>query len=287
MFKAPNTKPNYVYSIASMALVLFLLGAFGLLVFHGQQMLKTFRERVEIMVELKPETAAEALDSLKISLGGQPFCKAGSVRFVGKEEGAMMMQEELGEEFLKLDMANPLYDVLLFNVKADYFHPDSLVKVRELVRESSVVSDVYYQENVADLVAGNLKDLGMFFLVAGIVAVIIAIALILNTIRLALYANRFLIKNMELVGASWGFISRPYLAKSIMHGFMSALLAIAGLALLMYVIYNYAFEIKEFINWQALGALTIVIILLGIIISYLSTYYVVKKYLKMRVDDLY
>ncbi len=287
MKKPPSNKPNYLYSIVSVTLVLFLLGLFGLLVVQGQQFIKTLKEQVEIIVEFQPDTSPAGVDSLQQFLAGSSFFKANSAHFISKEDGTAMMREEFGEEFLKLDMANPLYDVLTFNVRSEWMEPDSMRQIRETLREFSYVNDVYYQESVTNAIAENLKKVGLAVLASGIFFIIVAVALILNTIRLALYANRFLIKNMELVGASWSFISRPYLARSFWHGLLSGLLAVGSLVLLLYLVLRNVNDFQTLIDVEGIAVVFGALLLLGILITTISTYYVVKKYLKMRVDDLY
>lgn len=287
MFKAPVHKPNYLYTIVSVTLVLFLLGLFGLLVLEGQLFIKSLKEKVEIIVELKEETTAGSVDSLKQYLAASSFLKPNSTRFISKEEGAAMMREDFGDEFLKLDMANPLYDVLVFNVVASRMHPDSLILVRDNIRQFAFVNDVYYQEGLADAVADNLKDVSLIVFGAGIFFIIVAVALILNTIRLALYANRFLIKNMELVGASWGFISRPYLWRSLGHGLLSGLLAVGLLAIVLWLWLSNLPEAGDLLNVPGIAVIFGAVLLLGMAIMLFSTYFVVKKYLRLRVDDLY
>jgi len=155
------------------------------------------------------------------------------------------------------------------------------------LREISYVNDVYYQESVTDAIAQNLEKVGWFVLGAGLFFIIVAVALILNTIRLALYSNRFLIKNMELVGASWNFITKPFLVRSFWHGMLSGLLAIGGLCFLLYLTYR---DIPNFENELDVQGISVVfggVLATGILLTLLSTYYVVKKYLRMRVDDMY
>lgn len=287
MKKPPVSKPNYFYTIVSVTLVLFLLGLFGLLVVQGQRFVETLKEQVEIIVELKPETSPAGVDSLKQYLAGSEFYKPNSVHFISKEDGTALMREEFGEEFLKLDMANPLYDVLTFNVRASWMETDSMRRVREDIRQFSAVNDVFYQESVTDAIAGNLKKVSLIVLGAGLFFIIVAVALILNTIRLALYSNRFLIKNMELVGASWGFISRPYLSRSFWHGLLCGLLAVGALAALLYFSLRNVSNLEDVLDLEGTLVVFAGLLVLGILITVTSTYYVVKKYLRMRVDDLY
>lgn len=287
MKKPPVHKPNYFYTIVSVTLVLFLLGLFGLLIVQGQQLLRTLREQVEIIVELKEDSTPEQLDSLKQHLALSSYFKANSTKFINKVEGAAMMQQEFGQDFGKLDMANPLYDVLIFNVKSDWMEPDSMSLVREDIKQMLFVNDVYYQESVTGSIAQNLKKASIWVLGFGLFFVLVAVALILNTVRLALYSNRFLIKNMELVGASWGFISRPYINRSFWQGVLCSTFAIAGLSSLLYLAFKDEPDLPAAINFTGVGIVFGTLFLLGFMLMVMSTYYVVKKYLRMRVDDLY
>lgn len=283
----PKTKPNYLYAIVSVALVLFLLGFFGLMILEANNLVRLFKEKVNLMIELEEGTSEEARTQLITFLENSPFLKETSITYISKEEGAAMLRNEFGEDFLKLDLPNPLYDVITFNVNAAYLNQDSLQKIRTTIMRHTYVNDVFYQESLVDEIVRNIEKIGYIALGIGVFFIFVAITLIHNTIRLALYANRFLIKNMELVGASWEFISRPYLIRSAQHGFFSALLAISVLLLLLFLAGN---EFPELNMWQNLPAIVLLFIsltVLGVLISTFSTYYVVNKYLKMRVDDLY
>ena len=287
MKKPPFHKPNYFYTIVSVTLVLFLLGLFGLLVVQGQQMLKILREQVEVIVELREEATPDQVDSLKQHLAASSYFKPNSTKFINKAEGAAMMQEEFGQDFGKLDMVNPLYDVLIFNVKSDWMDSDSMSLVREDIKVLPYVNDIFYQESVTKSIASNLKKISVWVLGLGLFFVLVAIALILNTVRLALYSNRFLIKNMELVGASWGFISKPYLSRSFWQGLLCSLLAILGLAALLYLAFREEPDLQSAINLPGVAVVFGTLLVLGFVLMVSSTYYVVKKYLRMRVDDLY
>ena len=206
---------------------------------------------------------------------------------VSKEDGARMMQDEFGDAFLKLDMANPLYDVLTFNVKADYVNSVGMEEIKKRLEGFEHVNDVFYQESIADAIADNLKNISYWILGSGFFFLFVAIALILNTIRLALYSNRFLIKNMELVGASWGFISKPFLIRSFWHGLLCGILAIGVLSALIYWVFYSQTNLKEQLHIPGVLILFGSLLFIGIFLNVFSTYFVVNKYLKMRVDDLY
>lgn len=282
-----RTKPNYLYSIISVALVLFVLGFFALAAFNARQLVQNLKERVNLIVELQPEVQEQEIEEVRRWIEQSWFARENSVVFTSKEQAAEMMREDFGEDFLKLDLPNPLYDVITFNVRAAYLEPDSLKRIRTLLIERAGVLDVYYQEGLINEVARNFRSLS--FIAIGLLAffVLISMALIHNTVRLALYANRFLIKNMELVGASWEFISHPYVRRGAWHGLLSGLLASVALLLLFLWVQSDIPGLQNLFDWAGMGILFLLLLALGMAINTLSTYYVVRRYLKMRVDDLY
>jgi len=285
--KTSGSKPNYFFSIISVSLVLFLLGLFGLIILQGKQLIRTSKEKIEIITEMENAAGEEGIQDVKTWLENRAFIKPGSVKYISKEKGAAMMREEFGEDFLKLDLPNPLYDVLTFNVRAKFMQPDSLARIKAALKEYPFVNDVFYQESLIDVIAKNLQEISFIALGIGVFFLLVAATLIHNTIRLALYSNRFLIKNMELVGASWEFISRPYILRSLKHGFLSAILAIGILAALLFLAQRDLPELKDMLFIPGIAVLFAVLLILGLIICGFSTYFVVNKYLKMRVDELY
>lgn len=282
-----RTRPNYFYAILSVALVLFLLGLFGLIAVQANQLIKVFKERISVLVEIQEGTDTETIGNLQARLEKSRFTKPNSVTFISREEAAQDMAETFGEDFLKLDLPNPFYDIVTFNVKAEYVRTDSLQRIKAGIARDPFVSGVYYQENLVDEVGGNINRIGLISLIAGLFFIIVAVTLIHNTIRLALYANRFIIRNMELVGASWEFISRPYLIRSFRHGLLSAAIAIGVLILLLGWAQNRLPELRQIEDLTGFILLFAGLIVLGILINMASTYYVVRKYLRMREDDLY
>ncbi len=278
---------SFFYSIIGVALVLFLLGLFGLVIIQGQKIVKQFKEKVNLLVEFKPETTPAQIGLVIKKIESSHFVKEGSISFTSKDQAAEILSEDFGEDFTKLGFNNPLYDVVTFNTKSEYMFSDSLAKIRSDLLNVPVISDVFYQEGLVDNIESNIKKIGYISLIIGILFIFVAITLIHNTIKLALYSNRFLIKNMELIGASWGFISKPYLIRSVKNGFWSALIAIvllAGLMIFIQIDYSAFDDFQDPIEFSILFA---GLIILGILISSLSTFYVVNKYLKMRLDDLY
>ena len=282
-----RSKPNYIYAIISVALVLFLLGFFGLLVFQTQTLITSLKEQVNVLVEFKPETERSAINVIKNKLMEHPQVKPSSVSFISKETALQNLKEELGSDFVDFDFQNPLYDMVQFNVKSAFMTNSTLHKFKANLIQENIVNDVYYQEGLVSKIADNLGRVSLIALISGLLLLLVAITLIHNTIKLALYANRFIIKNMELVGATWQFISWPYILKSLKNGLLSGILAIIMLVALLYLIQQNLPGIWDASYYPAYTILFSTLIIIGMLISGLSTFYVVNKYLKMRLDDLY
>lgn len=282
-----RTRPNYTYAFLSVSLVLFLLGFFTLVLLHAKEIIQLYKEQVNIIVELEDQLTAGQIDSVQQLLGQQEGVIDSSIYYISKNEAARLMQEEFGEDFQNLGLPNPFYEMITFNVKAGSMQADSLAQLKAIISEFPGVGSVYYQESIIDEISTNLKKMGYFALIISLFFFIVAVTLVHNTIQLALYSNRFLIKNMQLVGASWGFISRPYLLRALAHGFMAGMVAIGALTALLFWVRKdipqllLVKDIKTFL--YLLGLL----IPLGMLLYGISTYQVVRKQLTMRVDDLY
>lgn len=281
-----SNRPNYLYSIVSVALVLFALGFFALTALNAQLVVQQLKEKVNLIIELHAD-GDEGARAILREVEQMPFVREKSAEYISKEQAAEIMREDFGEDFLKLDLPNPLYDVITFNVRASYMDPDSLEAIRTTLIEREGITDVYYQESLVNDIADNIRSVGLAAAVILLLFIGIAVTLIHNTVRLALYANRFLIKNMELVGASWEFISRPFLRRAMVHGLVSGGIASLGLLLLYLWIQADVPGLRALQDWTGMIMLFVLLLALGMAINTLSTYYVVRKYLRMRVDDLY
>lgn len=286
--KAPlQNRPNHFYSIASVAIVLFLLGFFGIVLIQANQLVRVFKEKVNVLVEIKNESTKDQILVLNDQLESSVYVKDKSIKFTSKAEAADILREDFGEDFMKMDFENPLFDVISFNLNSEYMQADSLAWIKSELKNEGIVKDVYYQEAIVDQIGRNLETVGYIAFIIGIFFLIIAIALIHNTIKLALHADRFKIKNMELVGASWQFISKPYMWKSLQNGFWSAILAIIVLLAIILLAQNDLPDLLQLQEPVRFIVLFVLLFVLGIIITAGSTYYVVNKYLRMRVDDMY
>lgn len=277
--------PSYIYSVIGISLVLFLLGTIGWLVINGRGMSRYFKEQIELQVILHDNTRDEATKKLDGILQKQPFVK--KAKIVNKEEAAAQMQKDMGEDFMQLLDVNPLYTSITLSLKSDYVNTDSINKIKTFLMQSNIVREVTYDKVVVEQMNANFRKIG---LVLGCIALILFIAVIIiidNTVRLAMFSNRLLIKTMQMVGATRWFIAKPFDQKAIITGLISGLIAIACLFLLMYAASSYITQMNVFNDSLSIAILSIGILLLGIMISVLSTHRSVLKYLKLKLDDLY
>ena len=282
-----GSKPNYLYAIISISLILFILGIFGFLLLNTRQLISFYKENLNLIVEISETGSSKELDSLKEWLTSRDFYKEESFSVIDKEEAIQMMRKDFGEDFLKLDLPNPFLDIITFNVKEVYLEQSQLNKIKSALKKFPNVKAVYFQDSFLNSLLKNMNKFLLFTFVITLILLAISSVLIFNTLKLALHAHRFIIKNMELVGATWSFISAPFIKRSIVHGIISSTLALAGLSALYSWVSGNIPEIVRNLPLNNLLILAASITFAGIFIYVFSTFIVVNRYLKMRVDDLY
>lgn len=280
-----KAKPTYMNAIIGISLVLFLLGTLGWLVLNGRSLSKAFREEIQVEVILHDNTREENLRKLESIFRNQPFVK--STEMITKEMAAKRFMAGGGEDYTQVLDFNPLYPSILLNLHQEYVNTDSLEKIRRFAMQSNIVRDFTYPNAVVDKLNANLQKIGIILAGISLLLSIVVVILIDNTVRLAMFSNRFLIKTMQMVGATRWFISRPFDQRAIINGFLSGLLAVGGLYLLISFAESLFPPIKILHDPASLGLLMASMILLGVLISLLSTHRSVIKYLKMHLDDLY
>jgi cell division transport system permease protein len=283
--KVKKGKATYLYSIVGVALVLFLLGSLGWLVINAGQLSKAFKENIEISVILNDNTRDELGIKLKEIIDQQSFTKTS--QYISKEKAAEQFKKDFGEDFLQVLDYNPLYTSVNFHIHAQYMNTDSLIRIEKFIKQSNIVREVFYQKNLVDIMNSNVRRIGLVILIISLILIFSVIMLIDNTIRLAMYSNRFLIKTMQMVGATRWFIAKPFNLRSVFNGVMSGLLAIMGILLLKLLAEGWLPELKSLASTQWMIILCVSILTLGICISLLSTHRSVIKYLKTQLDDLY
>lgn len=278
-------KPSYFYSIISITIVLFMLGLAGVLLLQAQNLSAYFKENIEVTLILSDNATYDEAQMLETKLKTEPFVK--SAVYVSKEDAAKRYMQQNTEDFRKVLDYNPLFAAINLYLKAPYANADSLRAIKARLQKTAVIEDVFYQEALLDMINVNAGKLGFILLVMSIIFLITAFALIDNTIKLAMYANRFLIKSMQLVGATRWFIAGPFIRQSIYNGIVSGIAACLILAmLLLFAQWNLP-ELSALYDPLSFLLLCVVVVLIGITISWWSTKQAVLKYIQMQLDELY
>lgn len=276
---------SYVTSVVSITLVLFLLGIAGILILHTQKLSKYVKENVGISVYLNEDAREVDIFSLQKSLDAMKFVK--ETRYITPQKAAEDFQKELGEEFVEFLGYNPLPSSIDVKLYADYANPDSFARVSKIFLTYPLVADVAYQKDLIFDINNNIRIISAAIFAFCILLFIIAITLINNTIRLTVYSKRFIIRTMQLVGAFPSLIRRPFIMRGITQGFIAAVLAIILLIITLYIIEKQLDDLFSFQDYQILGIVFGLILLIGLLIAWISTLFSVNKYLKMKTDNLY
>lgn len=271
--------------VISLSLVLFLLGALGLLIINANKLSVHFKENVGFQVYLKDTATSSQTDLLVQEINNSLFSK--SVNYITKEKAAEKLKNDLGEDFVAFLGTNPLLNALEVKLNADYANTDSLLIIEKLLLQKPYVKEVVYQKIMIDKLNKNTQAVAFFILIFSIALLVVAIALINNTIRLSIYSQRFLIRTMYLVGATRTFISKPFIFKGLKQGIVAGI--IAGIMLAGFMILSTRF-IPDLLQLQDENVLLILfsgMVLVGIIISSFSAFLAVLRYLRLKTSDLY
>jgi len=278
-------KTSYITTVVSISLVLFMLGLLGILLFHSQKIGNYVKENIGFTVILK--------DGVSDSTGMQvmaAFKKAAFVKetkYISKEEAAVTLQKELGEDFVGFLGYNPLLPSIEILLNADFANADSLKIVERHILSTPGIKEVNYQRSLVDVVNANLRKVGLVILGFSFLLLIISIALINNTIRLSIFSKRFLIKTMQLVGATESFIRRPFLVTGVISGLYGAAVALLMLVLTLFAAGQQLPELVNVQDMRLYAGLFGMVTVLGIVISWISTFFAVRKYLRLKADYLY
>ncbi len=276
---------SYFSTTLSISLVLFLFGLLGLLLINTKRLADYVMENVGVTLILKENTREVDILKLQKNLETTPYIK--STRFVDKQTAADELKKELGEDFVDFLGYNPLLSSMDVKVHAEYANPDSLKLLEATFLKFPEVQEVYYQRNLVKQLNSNVQRLSFILLVLSVLMFTIFIALINNTIRISIYSKRYLINSMQLVGATRSFIRFPFIVKSVLHGIYGAIIACF---ILLMIFVSYQSELKDFIDFQDSASLALLIggiFAFGIIMTALSTYFAVNKFLRMKFDQLY
>jgi cell division transport system permease protein len=278
-------KPSYFMSVVGVTLVLFLLGIIGWLVINANKLGDYFKESVEVRVYLRGDLIAQDSTALMQYISAKPYVR--SIDYVTKEEGKRIYMSDGNEDWDKVLSANPLPNAIYFKVKKEYLTTDSLGAIKIDLEKQTYVSDVQYPDALIGQMNENLRKISVYMLVIAIILSIVVIILIDNTIRLAMFSNRFLIKTMQMVGATRGFIARPMNIRAVINGALGGIMAAVAVYLLILIAEGKIEHLKSIRDNNMLAILFLSLIVIGVCITLFSTHRSVIKYLKMKLDDLY
>jgi cell division transport system permease protein len=276
---------SYLTLVISVSLVLFLLGILGLVLINAKELSDYFRENLTFSVILDDDAREADIRMLQKDLDAKPSVK--STEYVSKDEAATKMKEDMGEDFISFLGDNPLPPSIDVYLYAGYTNRDSVVKFEKYILEYPFVKEVWYEDSLLFLINENVRKISIFLLIISSFLFLIAVTIINNTIRLAIYSKRFLIRTMQLVGATRSFIRKPFLIRSIYHGVLAALTAMLLLMGLLYLVEKEFLMLFSFESTRLLLLLGVLLIIAGILINLLSTFLSVNRYLVISEDKLY
>lgn len=274
-----------ITTIVSLSLVLFMLGLLGIIILNTRKLSDNVKENIGFQVILNDNVKDVDVERMRKTLDASDYVK--STEFVTKEEAAARLQKDLGEDFIDFLGFNPLLSSINVHLKAQYANADSLAWIEKDMLETNLVKEVIYQKSLVSMINENVQKISLVILGFSSLLMIIALALINNTIRLSIYSKRFIIKTMQLVGATQGFIRRPFVLNGIKHGIYGAIIAILMLVGVLYFAQRQMPELVELQDQNMLATLFGLVVILGIVISWISTSLAVRKYLRLKSDDLY
>ena len=276
---------SYFSVIVSITLVLFLLGFFGFLVFSTKKLANHFKEQVTVTILIKDEAKSADIAQLQKTLSVASFVK--SLRFISKDEAAETFSKDIGEDFVSFIGTNPLQNIIDLSLKADYAEPDRMPEIKRELEQNSFVSEVVYDQSLVALIHENVNRIGLITLVFSALFSFVSVLLINASIRLSIYSKRFIIKTMQLVGATRSFIRRPFIRTNVRLGILSAFLAILLFyGALLAIVKSYP-EFSILLDNTILCIVFIGILAMGILISWLSTYFATQRFLNLNTNDLY
>lgn len=276
---------SYFSVVLSITLVLFLIGLLGMLILNAKTISDNFKEQVVMSIYLNDTAKDVEINQLEKSLAYAKYVK--ETKYVSKEDAASSMKNEYGEDFLDDVGYNPLQNSIDVNLKADYVTEQQLDSISEAILNKKFVSEVRYDKDLVTIMNKNVKQITFWVLIISGIFTFIAVLLINSSIRLSVYSKRFTIKTMQMVGATKQFIRNPFIWNNIRLGIIGALLAIIGMAAVLYYLDKTFEELELLRNPLMISGLFLSVLILGILISWISTYFATQRFLNLKTDQLY
>ena len=278
-------RASYITSVISIMLVLFMLGLLGMIILHGKKLSDYVRENISISVMLKDNMTDDLVQNYMRRLQKTSYVK--QAEFISREQAAKELSNELGEDFVQFLGYNPLPASIDLQLRAGYANSDSIARIEKQLLTSNLVKEVVYQKSLIDQVNSNISKISLVIMSFSLILLIISVVLINNTIKLSIYAKRFLIRSMQLVGATENFIRLPFIRKSIAHGVIAAVIANLLLIGTLFLAQQRIPEIAELQDVKQFALFFAGVLVLGVVLSVVSTWFSVNKFLRMKVDSLY
>lgn len=278
---------SYFVSLISIALVLFVLGMYAFMMTYTDKLLNHVKENIGFEIVIKSNAKAASIESLKNELAKKSYVK--SVEYISKEDAINKMKEDLGEDFLEWlgDVENPLLASIDLRFISDYANSDSMAMVEKWLGGKSIVKEVIYQKTLTNAINANINKIKFALFIVSVILLFIAIVLISHTIRLSVYSKRFVVRSMQLVGATEGFIMKPFLKTFMKQGFFAAVIALVCITISLLGIKDYLPEAELFHNNMYILKIYISVIVLSLMLTMLSTIFSMKKYLNADIDKFY
>ena len=280
-------RSSYIISLLSITLVLFVLSIFTLLVLYANRISSYIKENIGFEIVMKKGVKEADILNLQKELDKKNFVK--STKYISKEEATRQLSEDLGEDILQWlgDVENPLLPSIDVRFTSEYANNDSIARIEDWVTKKKIVKEVYFQKSLINSINENVNILGALLLLVGAVLLIMAVTLIANTVRLSIYAKRFIVRSMQLVGATQEFIMKPFIKTFIIQGVIGSVIALILLTIFIMTMMKKVPELEILTNFGGIATIYLSTLLLGVIITSLSSFFSMRKYLDADIDELY
>ena len=280
-------KSSYIISLLSITLVLFVLSIFTLLVLYANRISSYIKENIGFEIVMKKGVKEADILSLQKELDKKNFVK--STKYISKDEATRQLSEDLGDDILQWlgDVENPLLPSIDVRFTSEYANNDSIARIEEWVTKKKIVKEVYFQKSLINSINENVNILGALLLLVGAVLLIMAVTLIGNTVRLSIYAKRFIVRSMQLVGATQEFIMKPFMKTFIIQGVIGSFVALALLTVFIVTMMKKVPELVILTNFGGIATIYLSTLLLGVILTSLASFFSMRKYLDADIDELY
>ena len=284
-FQKRRVITSYFSVVLSIFLVLLLLGILGLFVINSKRLSDNFKEEIAMTVFFKTEAPDSTIKAFSSELKTAKFAK--SFEYVSKEKAAEKHMKVIGEDFMHFLGVNPLQNSFDLHLKADYVTNQELTKIENRLRKNEMIADIVYDKQLVTLVNDNIQNISMWILIISCLFALVSVLLINSSLRLSIYSNRFIIKTMQMVGATKSFIRKPFIQRSVYLGLIGSAIAIVALiGILIYIQTTFpSLGILE--DKLAIAIVLVGVLVLGVVITWISTFFATQRFLNLRTDDLY